>query len=174
MQKPVYLFLVAALIGAGVWAWRLLFPSPEHVIRSTLDELARTVSVLPTEGVLARGYKLEKLPDFFTPDVIVHADLRGMESQSFNGRDELMAAGTPALQSLHGLKVEFLDINVTFGPDRKTAVANLTCKATVTNEHDFYVQEFNFMLRKIGRRWLIYRIDTVKTLSLEARRLAAA
>jgi len=35
----------------------------------------------------------------------------------------------------------------------------------VEGEGDFQVQEFNFKLKKIGRTWLIYRIDTVKTLS---------
>ena len=45
------------------------------------------------------------------------------------------------------------------------SVANLTGKATVEGEGDFQVQEFNFKLKKVDRTWLIYRIDTVKTLS---------
>jgi hypothetical protein len=44
-------------------------------------------------------------------------------------------------------------------------VANVTGKATVEGEGDFQVQEFNFKLKKVDRTWLIYRIDTVKTLS---------
>ena len=44
-------------------------------------------------------------------------------------------------------------------------VVNLTGKATVEGEGDFQVQEFNFKLTKVDRTWLIYRIDTVKTLS---------
>ena len=44
-------------------------------------------------------------------------------------------------------------------------VVNLTGKATVEGEGDFQVQEFNFKLKKVDRTWLIYRIDTVKTLS---------
>ena len=65
---------------------------------------------------------------------------------------------------MHGLTVEFLDINVTVGPDQKSAVANLTAKAKVPGE-DFMVQELKFTLKKIQGAWLILRVETVKTLS---------
>jgi hypothetical protein len=44
-------------------------------------------------------------------------------------------------------------------------MANLTGKATVEGEGDSQLQEFNFKLKKVDRTWLVYRIDTVKTLS---------
>ena len=49
-------------------------------------------------------------------------------------------------------------------------MANLTGKATVEGEGDFQVQEFNFKLKKVDRTWVIYRIDTVETLSQATRR----
>ena len=66
---------------------------------------------------------------------------------------------------MSGLSVEFLDINVTVEPDRKSAAADLTLKARVAGEKDLIVQELKFTLRKIDGTWLIIRVETVKTLS---------
>ena len=66
---------------------------------------------------------------------------------------------------MDSLSVEFLDINIILGSDKSTAVANLTARAKVTGEKEYLVQELRFILKKIGRAWLINRIETVKTLS---------
>ena len=165
MQKSVRLILVAALIGLGFWGWRFLFPSPEHAIRSRLHALANTACFKPGDGVMLRAYKIQAVPDFFTPDAIVNLDVRGFETTAFHGRPDLQAAAAAAMQRLAGLRVEFLDINVTVAPDRQSAVANLTCRVTRSGDHDFVVQEFDFHMKRVGRDWLIERVDTVKTLS---------
>ena len=165
MQKSVRLILVAAVIGLGFWGWRVFFPSPEHAIRSRLQALANTACFKPGDGVMHRAYKIQAVPDFFTPDVVVNLDVRGFEASTLHGRPDVQAAASAAMQRLAGLRVEFLDINVTVAPDRQSAVANLTCRATRTGDHDFVVQEFDFHMKRVGRDWLIERVDTVKTLS---------
>ena len=106
------------------------------------------------------------MPEFFTTNAVVSLEVRGFESETLHGHADLLAAATTALQRLAGLRVEFLDVNVSLAADRQTAVANLTCRATRAGDKDFVVQEFDFHMRKVGRDWLIERIDTVKTLSI--------
>jgi hypothetical protein len=119
----------------------------------------------PGEGAIPRGLKAQSLGDYFTADVVINLEARGFDTRELQGRDELMQAVMGAMQHVRGLKVEFLDINVTLDAGDQSAVANLTGKATVEGERDFEVQEFNFKLKLVDRTWLIYRIDTVKTLS---------
>src|SRR3954471_23038770 len=92
MQKSFRILLAAALIGLGVWGWFLLFPSPEKVIRSRLNSLAKAASSEPAEGNIAKAYNLQKLPDYFTTDVELNIEARGYPSLVLNGRDELMQA----------------------------------------------------------------------------------
>jgi hypothetical protein len=165
VKKPIRLILAAALIGLAIWGWRVWFPSPQNAIRSRLLNLARTASVEPGEGTILRGLKAQSLGDYFTADVVLNLEVRGFDPRELQGRDELMQALMGAMQHVRGLKVEFLDINVTLDAGNQSAMANLTGKATVEGERDFQVQEFNFKLKKVDRTWLIYRIDTVKTLS---------
>jgi hypothetical protein len=166
MQKSLRLVVAAALIGLGIWGWRTLFPSPARVIRARLLQLARTASFESREGIVPRGLKAQKLPDFFTPDVVIRVETRAYGARTWNGRDEFLSELGPIMQGYRGgVRVEFMDISVTLGPDRLTAVANLTVRVTFPAENDFIVQECNFSFRKVEGRWRIYRVETVKTLS---------
>jgi hypothetical protein len=171
MKKPVRLILAAALVGLAIWGWRVWFPSPQNLIRARLLDLARTASFEPGEGIIPRGLKAQRIGEYFTPDVAIGLDVRGLDPHVLQGRDEVMQAVLGAMQRLRGLKLEFVDINVTLDPGKQTAVANLTGKATIPDERDLQVQEFDFKLRKVDRTWLIYRIDTVKTLSQGTQRV---
>lgn len=165
MQKLVRPLAAVALIGGGFWLWQIFFPSPEKVIRSRLTDLAATVSVDRGEGNVSKVLRYHKLPEFFTPDIAIVLDVRGYPPMAFEGRDELMRAVAGAWQSWNWIKLEFPDVNVTLGADKQTAVVDLTGKVTVPGERDFQVQEFNFYFRKVDGKWLIYRIESVKTLS---------
>jgi ketosteroid isomerase-like protein len=167
MQKSFRIILVVALIGLGVWGWRMLFPSPQSVIRSRLLQLAQTASFDRKDGALRRAYKAERITDFFTPDVVISVDIRGYEETSLSGRDQVQAAINYALgpRGLGGLKAELRDISVTLGADKQTAVANLTGKFTAEGQSYFIVKELNVSLKKVGGKWLIYRAETVRTLA---------
>ena len=63
------------------------------------------------------------------------------------------------------MTIEFPDINVTVAPDKETAVVDLTAKARIPGDANFYVQEMKLVWKRVGRRdWLIERVETVKTL----------
>lgn len=165
MQKYIRLVGAVALIGLGVWLWSVLFPSPEKAIRSLLHTLARNVSFSMQESVISRGFKVEKAAGFFTASAEISLDLRGVERFEFASREEISQALMAVANNTSAVKVEFLDINVSLDPDGQTAKANLTGKWTVPGDRDLNAQEFNFFLRKESGTWLIYRIETVKTLS---------
>jgi hypothetical protein len=166
MQKSFRAIGVAALIGLGVWGWLFFFPGPEKVIRSRLNNLAKTISFESKDGLISRGYNAQKAGEFFTRDVEVSLDMRGDHLITISGRDEIVERAMLAARMLKTLKVEFLDINVTLDPDKQTAVANLTGNANTSGEREFNVQEFNFKFRKVDGKWLIYKVETVKTLSI--------
>jgi hypothetical protein len=155
----------AALLGASFWLWQFLFPNPEKVIRANLARVATLASFGPNEGPMAKLGNTQELAGFFTGDVTIRVGTRVRELQMLSGRDNLAQRLMYARQYFSAMKVELLDAHVLLGPDRQTALVDLTGKVTVPGDEDFYVDEFNFALRKAGRRWLIYRIESVKTLS---------
>ena len=133
------ILLVAVVAAAGVWIWLTFFPSPEKAIRNRLKDLADTISFARGEGNISKITHMQKFPDFFTPDVVVSADIRGYAPITIDGRDELVQRLQAARQFGPGVQVELLDINVTLSADKQSAVANLTGKAQIPGERDFSV-----------------------------------
>jgi hypothetical protein len=160
----VRLVLVGALGSLGFWAWSFLFPTPEHVIRKELAELARAASIAPNEAPLTKLAKTQKLLSFFAGDAQVTVDVPGRSAQTFNGHDDLQQAAMGARSMLNNLKIELVDVVVTVGADKQSAVANLTAAATLPGEKIPEVQELEMGFKKADRDWLITRVETVKTL----------
>jgi hypothetical protein len=165
MKRVLQIVLAAAVIGLAFWLWTVLFPSPEKVIRTRLNALAKAISFKSGTGTLAKAYDAEKASEFFTTDVDVEVNLAGFEPISLHGRDEVLQIAMAARSRLTSLKVEFPDMNITFGADGQTAKVNLTGKAIIPGERDISAQEFNFQLKKVDGKWLIYKVVTVRTLS---------
>ena len=165
MKRAIQIGLAVAVIGLAFWLWTLLFPSPEKVIRSRLNALAKAISFKSGTGAIAKAYNAEKVSEFFTADVDVEVNLAGFEPISLHGRDEILQIATAAGSRLTSLKVEFPDMNITFGADGTTAKVNLTGKAIIPGERDVSAQEFDFQLKKVDGKWLIYHVETVRTLS---------
>jgi hypothetical protein len=156
---------VVLLVGLGYWGWRVWFPGPEQAIRKRLTELARTASFTGREGTLVKLANAQALTTFCTPDVEIILDVPGHSRQTISGHDELLQAAAAARSYSHAVKVELFDILVTVAPDKNSAVAELTVKANVPSERDFYVQELRFTLKQVEGKWLISRVESVKTLS---------
>lgn len=165
MKRVLQIALVVAVAGLAFWLWTVLSPSPERVIRSRLNGLAKTISFSGGGGELAKAYNAQKAADFFTTNVEVELNPGGFEPITLRGRDEILQGAMAARSRLTSLKVEFLDMNVSVGADGQTAKVNLTGKADVPGERDISAQEFNFMLKKVDGKWLISRMETVRTLA---------
>ncbi|HWD91047.1 MAG TPA: hypothetical protein VG938_01730 [Verrucomicrobiae bacterium] len=165
MKRAIPIILAAAVIGAAFWLWTVLFPSPEKVIQSRLNALAKDISFSSSGGALGRAYDAQRAANFFTTNVDVELNVSGYDSISLHGRDEVLQVALAARSRLTSLKVEFPDMNITIDPGGETAKVNLTAKAVVPGERDISAQEFDFMLKKVDGKWLIYKVETVKTLS---------
>jgi hypothetical protein len=156
---------LAVLAGLGFWGWRILFPRPEHVIRSRLNDLARTASFSGTEGALLKVAKAEALTGFCTPDVEIIVDVPGYQHQEIHGSAELLQAAAAVRTYRQGFKVQFFDIVVNVAPGQNSAVADLTARGDVPHERDFSVQELRFTMKKADGKWLVSRVETVQPLS---------
>jgi len=165
MKRAIQIVLILALIALAVWGWMALHPSPENAVRSRLNALAEALSFKSGSGTLAQAYNAQKVSDFFTPDVEVDVNLTGLQPISIHGKDEVMQVALATRSRLTSLKVEFPDMNVTLAPDGQSAKVNLTGKGIVPGERDISAQEFNFNLKKVDGKWLIYHVETVRTLS---------
>jgi hypothetical protein len=177
MKRVVPIIIAAAVIGVAFWLWSVLFPSPEKVIQSRLSALAKAISFTSREGALGQAYDAQKAANFFTTDVEVELNVAGYDSISMHGRDEVLQVALAARSRLTSLKVEFPDMNITIDLGGQTAKVNLTAKAIVPGERDISAQEFNFMLKKVDGKWMIYKVETVKTLSdagAEPRKMGSA
>lgn len=156
--------LLAVLMVLGLWAGRLLFPSPEHVIRQRLGELARTASIQPNEGALVKLAKAQKVASFFAADAEIDLDLPGRSLQTLNGRNDIMQAAASARNALSTLKVQFLDLSIQIDGDQQSGSAHFTVKADVPGESSPQVEELQASFKRIEHDWLIQRVTNVKTL----------
>ena len=158
--------LAVGFLALGVWVWTLVFPSPERVIRKCLTELAKAATVSANEAPLAVLLNSQKIAGFFTADTEIYLDVPGRSQQVLTGRENVLQASMQFRPAVGGLKVELYDIIVTVAPDKSTAEANLTLVARPAAERDKIVLELKFRLNKAEGGWRIYRLETVKTLSL--------
>jgi hypothetical protein len=165
MKRIVQIVLAVGVIALGFWLWTVFFPSPEKAIRSRLNQLAKTVSFESGGGMLGKAYSAEKVGEFFTVDAEIEASVSTYQTISLHGRADISQTMMAVRSHLSSLKVEFPDMNITLGADKQTATVNLTGRADVPGEQEISAQEFNFMLKKVDGKWLIYRVETVKTLS---------
>jgi hypothetical protein len=165
MKIVLRLVLLAVVIAAGVWLWTILFPSPENIVRKRLAQAAAEASFKSGENPLVSAARAESLTGFFSTNVEVNINVPELGRHDFVGRDEIMRAAAGARSAFGSLKVEFPDMNVTVGPDKLSAVADVTVKVQAAGEKDFAVQEMKFTFQKIGGDWLITRVETVRTLS---------
>ncbi|HZR17798.1 MAG TPA: hypothetical protein VFE51_10760 [Verrucomicrobiae bacterium] len=160
----VRLAFLGTLCAALFCSWHWLFPSPQQVIRKRLSQLAAAASIAPNEAPLVKLAKAQRLSTFFAMDARVNVDIPGRAVQGFNGRDEIQQAAIGARAILNTLKVEFVDVVVEVGPDKKSARAHLTATANLPGEKIPEVQELEIGFTNIDREWLINQAQTIKTL----------
>lgn len=163
MKMATRVFLLAALVAAGVWAWTLLFPSPEKIIHKRLAQLADEVSFNSGENPLVMAARCEQLAGRFSTNAMVNLNAPdyGLRVE-LTGREEITQAAAGASMRLSGLKVTFPDVSVTVAPDKQSAVADAAMEVRVAGEGDFNVQEIKLTFQKIGGDWLITRVENVR------------
>lgn len=165
MKIVIRLLLLVALAGLGYWLWTVFFPGDEAVIRKRVNRVAALMTFDSKEGNIARIANVEEVANLFAQEVEIVIDTPTHSEQMLTGRTELRQRALAVRMTLSGLTVKFLDLNVTISPDKTEAVVHLTGEARVPNERDLFVQELKFQLRRIEGKWLIVRVETVRTLT---------
>jgi hypothetical protein len=165
-MKWVRRLLALALVAAcAVWAWTVFFPSPEKIIIRRLNHLARQVSFSDRENDLTRLGKIGSVTGFFANEVELKLDFRDTVLRRTITHEGIQAGtATIRVQQPEGIKVELLDPQISLPPGGEFASAELTMKATTPGERDFNMQEMRVALRKVNDVWLIYRVETIRTL----------
>ncbi len=164
MKNLLRLVLLALVIALGFWAWNILFPNPQKVIRHRLEKLAKLASFSAGEGNFSRVASVQQMGSYITDNAEITVDIPGVESHTFNGRAELMQFAMAARATANGISAELVDIVIDMGPNNQSAMVNLTLKARVGGERDAVIQELEFTFKKIKCDWLISRVATVQTL----------
>ena len=166
MKRVLNIAVIAAVLLAGFWIYRILFPSDERLIRQLLAEAAETAEVKQNENPLFKIAGANKLIGYFSPDVVLKLDVPGVDTRTLDSADEIRQAITAARASLQEARFQFNEVQVNVGADSKSATAQFVAIAYLNGSGDPLVQELRMQLRKIDRRWRISRVETVKTLGM--------
>jgi hypothetical protein len=164
MKLVTRLVLLVVLVAIGYWLWTVFFPNPQKAIRNRLVKAARLASFSAGQGNISRVAAIESLGNYFTEEIEIKVDVPNYESHTFNRRDELMQAAMAAHGAVSSLKVDFPDIKVDIDPGQQSATAEVTLRADINGEKDAVIQELRIYLKKADGNWLIYRLDTLRTL----------
>lgn len=164
MKILARLVLLAVLAAVGFWLWTFLFPSPQKVIRARLNRAASLASFGPRDGNISRVAAIEALGNYFTEEIEIKVDVPNYESQSYHRREELTQAAMAARGAVSSLKVDFPDINVDVDASQLAATADVTLRADINGEKNAVIQEARVYFKKVDGKWLIYRLDTLRTL----------
>jgi len=165
MKMARRILLVATLIALGVWLWLYFFPNPEKAVRKRIAEIAETASFTGNEGNFKATAQAWQFASLFATNVEIHVNVPEQVFSQNPDHNEIMNAALGARRRLVSLKVEMLDPNILLSRDKKFAFVDVTARATVPGDNFFLVQELKITLRKIGGKWFIQRVETIKTLS---------
>jgi hypothetical protein len=164
MKTVLRLILFVAFLAVGFWLWSVFFPSPEKAIRNRLTKAARLASFNAGEGNITRVANIEALGTYFTDEIEIKVDVPNYESHTFTRREELTQAAMAARSVVSSVKADFPDIAVDLDPGNQTAAASVTLRVDINGEKNSVIQELKIYLKKVNGDWLIYRLDTIRTL----------
>ena len=165
MKIVFRLVLLAAAAAACVWLWTFLFPGPEKIISKQLARVAAEASFQSGENPFITANRAESFASRFGTNVEININVPELGQHDFVGRPEITQTMVGVRSRVGSLKVEFLDVSVTVGPDKQSATASLTVKAQTAYDRNYLVQEMKVTFQKIEGDWLITRVETVRTLS---------
>jgi hypothetical protein len=174
MKWIIRVVVYATLIGTGIWLWLYFHPSPQEAIRRQLAQFAAAASFQGPEGLVRRAAAAQKFSRFFAGEVRVNIEPRGFFDEDASRQDIAEAIFQVRSQAdIKSLRVQILDPVITLGADRRSAIVELTVNVETGGEPHFVVQEMKFTMRQVEKEWLIFRIETVRTLNSAPRQWPA-
>jgi hypothetical protein len=153
----VVLSLVTAVVVAALVY--VFWPNQERIIRARLIDIASILTVPANEADLPRMERVAHLRDYLASDIHVRYG-----SQEATTRDMALGALIQWGRFPDGVKVEFVDVQVTLDPSRATAAsAYLTAKITGRDSVD--AREADVRLTRSDGKWIVSGAETRETLT---------
>ncbi|MGC3959791.1 MAG: hypothetical protein QM813_18265 [Verrucomicrobiota bacterium] len=166
MKLIVRVFVFAGLVGTGIWLWLYFHPSPQEAIRRQLDQLAAAACFDGPENVVVTGVAASKVASFFANEVRMNIEPRGFFEEDATRSDiAQFCAALRARAGIRSLQVKFFDPIITLSTNNESAEVELTVNAETAGERHLLVQELKLTLKFVDKKWLIVRVETVKTLN---------
>lgn len=166
MKLFLRVFVFAGLIGTGVWLWLYFHPSPQEAIRRQLDQLAAAACFEGPEGLVATGVAASKFASFFAEEVRMNIEPRGFfEEEAARSDIAQFCAALRTRAGIRSLQVKFFDPVITLGTNNESAVVEVTVNAETAGERHLIVQELKLTMKQVDKKWLIVRVETVRTLN---------
>jgi len=153
----VILSLVAAVVVAALVY--VFWPNEERIIRARLMDIASILTVPANEADLPRMERVAHLRDYLAPDIHVRYG-----NQEAANRDMVLGALVQWGRIPDGVKVEFVDVQVTLDRSRANAAsAYLTAKITGRDSVD--AREADVRLTRSDGKWVVSGAETRETLT---------
>ncbi len=162
--RRILLATVVAVVA--FWIWNTFFPGPEKAIRRRLAEITRNATIAPGEGNITVTARAWRLANCFTTNAYFEIEWPERTERATYERDEIMRLLLGARTTVgNSFKIELLDPNISISADKRTAIVEVTLRATIPSDANYVVQELKMYFEKIDRKWFIRRVETMKTLS---------
>lgn len=162
--KPILQVLIAGAVGFAIWYY--LFPPPEKVIEKKLNALAETISQDP-QGNISKAANVNRIGNFFHPNVTINLEGFGRDVSSVQGRGELEQMAMAVRQNNFRISVVFSDIHITVGPEKTNANVIVTAEVKVNDQKDPVMQDIRLQFEKLDRAWVISAVTPAKALKIE-------
>lgn len=156
IQQLLAIVIVAAL---GFWGYTIFFPSPEKVIKETLQRLADTASFTSQEKPLARLGAINAIPSFFQTNAVLRIS-NPRYGRSLEGRAAIREAVAGSRAAVQSLQITLTDPQITV---TSSEMASLVVTATVFIDQDPNpsLQILKMKLQRQGRKWLITYVEPI-------------
>ena len=160
-----HLAAVVVVILVAFLAWRWLLPSEEDRVRRRLEALAADMNdVNDVRSNVSGLAAMAKVGSYFTADVVIDP---GQGAQPLHGREVILSAAASLRPSAGVARLSLTDIDVTLGPDQRSAAVTLTALLTRNREGASQTRdahEFALTMTKRESEWLISHVTSVDTL----------
>ena len=164
MKLALRIIFLSIGIGLCVWLWIYFHPTPLEAIRRRLANLAKAASFEKTQGNIAAAVNAEEFAEFFGHEVALNMEPRVLFPDSVE-RSEISKMGFRMRTTFSSLDVKLLDPIITVGADSKSAIVELTINAGTPTDRHLLVQEVKFTMKEVDGKWLIIRVETIRTLN---------
>jgi hypothetical protein len=164
LNKLLNILLAAAALAILLWGGMRLLPNDEKIIRKRLTHLAAVASVKPDQSMLSRAANVQRLRDYFSPEVTIEIDDWGQRAFSIHGRNDLISLASAAQTQLREAKFKLVDLQVTVDRAQNQASALMTLLGDINGERYAISQVIALHLQKTEGEWLITRVETIRVL----------